>query len=306
LKKTNWSVSLSIVVVVVLLGLVWGVPRSVQPLEMPLPAYQENILQQIRAQERARAASLAASSEQQRGNSLFEIRAIGSLLRKMGVADAHGDRQEMAKLRMELFPLLQNARGSEGEQALLRLRDYQLGVFLSELHSWERDGKIRRELEEVGGNFIGLGQRNYWIISPHRLLPNDHVRAALFKRRFAALAGLKQQAFDLALEENRCLYAFLLSHPPPGGAGERLVAGPGQRKATWEWLLRKANEMARLDNGYPIGVARGVAYLALGDERSGVLALREHLAHHPQGPYALRARNYLAYGLRFNLSSSDP
>jgi regulator of sirC expression with transglutaminase-like and TPR domain len=55
--------------------------------------------------------------------------------------------------------------------------------------------------------------------------------------------------------------------------------------------------VGRLVPNYPEHLSRGLIYAKLGDRARAIEAFRGHLAQHPDGRYALRARNHLVYAL---------
>ena len=129
------------------------------------------------------------------------------------------------------------------------------------------------------------------------------MRAALFKKRWSELALAHGPAFDLASAETRAVYRFLLLHPPreappqtTGLARNGAAETADDERAAFlagRYRLGKIEELRALDPTYPADLAKGVV---LYRERSYALAaeaFRRHLEAHPDGPWAMRARNYL-------------
>ncbi len=265
------------------LGIMLGTPRAVFPQDFPLPVANGRRLSEIARQDQLQAEELARSPEQERGGASFELRELGALLRRYNEADAAGDQGTLGQLRPELLRGAHNLAQKEGATPLLRLRSYQQRIFLRELASWESTGKESDELKQVGGGVVRTITAGGWVKPPRAFLADSAVRAALFKRRFAEVLGLQgRPEFALDVEEARALYGFLLAHPPPQPGGP------------WAFRLKKLDELATADPSYPRKLARGVALLGLGQGAAAVVELREHLAETPDGPYTLRARNYLA------------
>jgi hypothetical protein len=273
-------------------GLLTGAPRAVPPDEMPVPIPDEAALRAVSAVDQRLAAELASSSDQERAGRDFDLRDVGRLLREYGAADARRDQEALTAARSELLRSTKIIRDRDGAAPLLRLRAYQLSLFLRQLARFEQTGEEDPELLQIGGDFLGLLRQSGWV-EGRTILASVPVRSALFKRRFADVLALRDADFALTMDEARALYAFLLRHPP-----RSLASSPdGARYATWHWSLRKVEELGAFDATYPALLARGVAYYQLGDPAAAALAFREHLAAHPDGPYTLRARNHLAAAL---------
>jgi hypothetical protein len=187
---------------------------------------------------------------------------------------------------------------AQGEAALTRLRDYQLRSFLRELSRWEETGEETDELRELGGSFIAGARKSGWI-EGRRLLPDATVRAVLFKKRWMELGMLHGRALDITPPESRALYRFLLLHPPREGAGDtETKAGELRREYQAEhYRLKKIEDLRTLDPAYPVDLGRGVVLYRLHSYPQAVEAFRRHLDAHPDGPYTLRAQNYLRAAL---------
>lgn len=263
------------------MGVLMGTPQAVTPEDMPLPVPDMSRLAATAEEDARQAAAMASSPDDEKSGAGFELRELGGLLRSYNEADAGEDQMAMAEVRPKLLRAAYNLTLRDGVAPLLRLRAYQQQRFLRELASWEATGKASEELKQVGGGVVKLIEASGWA-KPRRFAAGRAARSALFKRRFAEVLGLLSRP-ELAptLDEGRALYAFLLSSPPSG-------AQP------WAFRLRKADELAAIDPGYPRKLARGVALLKMNQGAAAVVELREHLAASPDGPYTLRARNYLA------------
>lgn len=295
----GWQAGL-VAIAIAGLGLLFGVPRAVVPRDMPVPVPDATELRKIREVEQTRAQKLVRATEAERV-ARFDQRAVGDLIRQFGEADLAHDQARLATLRTEIAASVRRLRATEeGTEQLLELRSYQLGVFLTDLHAWEKTGKESDDMRAYAGDFVALLTKSGWLRLPRRIIPDDTVRAALFKRRFMDVTGLREPRFALTLDEHRALYAFLLSHPPPGGdpsGGAEGSSAEARERGKWGWLFRKSEEIGAVDPTYPADLARGIALLHLGETRGSVAALQKHLAEHPDGPYTLRARNHLAAAL---------
>ena len=98
-----------------------------------------------------------------------------------------------------------------------------------------------------------------------------------------------------AIDEQRSFYRFLLEHPigrPPGG-----LPAEDSRAFHDQYRLKKIEELSTIDASYPRDLARGIVLYRLGRYLSAVEALRRHLDASPDGPFTLRAQNYLRAAL---------
>jgi hypothetical protein len=299
--NTNWSRHLEgwqpglVAIAVAGLGLLLALPQSVPPTELPLPLVPPASLESARTREQARAAHLVRRTSESGAGAAYDLRVAGDLLRQIGRADHDKDREQVGVLRDKLAGTLATIRRTPalGDEALVELRAFQEQAFLRELSRWETTGEASAELVEIAGDFLPLAERSGWVRPPHRLILDDAVRGALFRKRFGELTSLRDGAFVLTVDEQRHLLGFFLLHPPPGGAGPPIADAELRNRATAQWLLRKVDELASIDAAYPVAFARGVLLFQMGDPASSALAFRAHLARHPDGPFTLRARNHL-------------
>ncbi|WP_437670954.1 hypothetical protein [Sorangium sp. So ce131] len=308
-----------------------AVPRPVEPADLPLP------LADARALARARDADAARAREAERLGLDAEVRELGSAFRAFGVVDADADHTEAELLaaRKRVLAAVGPAL-AQGDEAVLRLRAYQLSSFLREVRRFEATGEETDELRELGGNFVGLLRRNAWLEegkakrrgggAARRVSMDGTVLGVLFKKRWSAVVGVQRAPFGPALDEERALFSFLLSHPLGVGAGGKGFAAPAgeepaspledapagapgprspaaafreaeARRAEEQYRLKKIDELAALDPAYPKHLARGVSLYRLGKFVQSAEAFRSHLDEHPDGAYALRAQNYLRAAL---------
>lgn len=277
-------------------GVILGAPRAIAPTEIPLPVADERTLDATLAVELARAEALDRTSEEERARD-FDLRAVGERFRTYGEADLAHDRDQLSRARTELLATMRVVREKSGDEALLRLRAYQLRAFLRGVAEWEKTGVESDDLKSVGGEFVSVAERSGWVLAPRRVLADRHALSALFLRRFSEITTLREGAFAVSLEHTRALYAFLLAHPPAGGALGPQEDKVAEGRATWVWTLRKIEDFSAIDQAYPVDLARGVALYQLGDARLALSSFKKHLADHPDGPYTLRARNWLAASL---------
>ncbi|WP_438014659.1 hypothetical protein WMF18_27660 [Sorangium sp. So ce315] len=297
-----------------------AVPRSVEPAELPLP------LADARALAQARDADAARAREAELRGLDAEVRALGSAIRAFGVVDADADHTEAALLaaRKRVLDAVGPAL-AQGDEAVLRLRAYQMSSFIREVRRFEATGEESDELRELGGNFLGLLRRSAWLgrggarprggVEARRVAMDGAVLGVLFKKRWGAISGIQRGTFALSLDEERALFKFLLSHPVGAARGAQDLAAPpaGEprpsstavaprggveaRRAEERYRLKKIDELAALDPSYPRHLARGVALYRLGKFAQSAEAFRSHLDQHPDGAHTLRAQNYLRAAL---------
>ncbi|WP_437596614.1 hypothetical protein [Sorangium sp. So ce590] len=310
------------------------VPRSVEPAELPLP------LADAQALARTRDADIARAGEAEQLGLDAEVRELGSAIRAFGVVDADADHTEAELLaaRKRVLEAVGPAL-AQGDEAVLRLRAYQMRSFVREVRRFEATGEESDELRELGGNFIGLLRRNTWLRrgeagprgggEARRVAMDGAVLGVLFKKRWGAIVGLQRAPFGVALDEERALFKFLLSHPLGGRSAQELAAPPaaeaaarpeqqagepGSRspaaalraaalraaeaqRAEEHYRLKKIDELAALDPAYPRHLARGVTLYRLRKFVQSAEAFRSHLEQHPDGAYTLRAQNHLRAAL---------
>ena len=294
---TGWRARLegwqAIVVAVSVAGVAMlvGTPRAVPPEEVPLPVPSPAGLAAIRATDDARAATLARTSERDR-EAMFELRALGDLMRQYGQADLEGRRDDRASLRPKIVEMVRHFEEIGQSELLLSLRAYQMRVFQHGLSTWEATGKEDEDTRAVGGDFVALAEDNGWLDGPHAFSMDDDVRGALFKRRWAEITAVNDLRFSLSIDEMRALYAFWLRNPPRAATSH-----PDPPERTLSWLMAKVNEIAAVDREYPGELAKGVLAFQLGDHHTAANDFRAHLSLHPDGPWTLRARNYLVAAL---------
>jgi hypothetical protein len=269
-----------------------AVPRAVPPVELPEPMIEPRELERAARADRA----LADAAERERLDA--DVRRVGSAIRAYGLAEIAGDAASPERERRDVAEAAKRAL-AQGETALAELRAYQLRSFLRELGRWEQTGEESDELRELGGTFLDRAYKSGWIEGGRRLILDEPVRAALFKKRWVDLALVHGPALDLAAVESRALYRFLILYPPRDPALEAQDGTDGQRAvyATAQYRLRKIEELRALDPSYPADLGRGVALYRIRRYPQAVEAFRRHLESHPDGPYTLRAQNYLRAAL---------
>jgi len=266
-----------------------AVPQSIEPTELPMPVADARALRHIAREDDAAARSAVQTPLD------ADVRAVGSLLRAFGKADATRDEAMLAQLRSRITSAVLVAR-THGDAPLLKLRAFQLNVFLREVKHFVAKGEMTTDLLELGGPFADVLARNGWCVGgpPCVMRMGEHALRAAFKRRWNEISGLSGGAFALAVDEQRAFYGFLLQHPP---GRHQLVAGPQPRGIDATYLLRKIDELAGMDAAYPRHLARGIIQFRTGDFRRAAESFSTHMDASPDGPWALRAQNHLRAAL---------
>lgn len=273
---------------IALLATVLVVPRPIEPDAIPLP--QIDRVEQRRAtraeQERADAAVQSPLP--------YDVRAVGELVRRYGATTAvqRDGSGELATLRDAVPRAVQSA----GTEALLRLRAIQTRLFTDALSAWSLGGAPSDDLTELGGDFLVRAAHNGWIGTNRRVVATPDERAVLFRLRWTELLGLRERSpFRPSLDDWRSYYRFLIQHPEAGATSDA-VADARRR-------LGYVEALARRDSTYLADLARGALYFRVGDYSAAAQSLRSHLDAHPDGAWALRARNYLAGALQHDTAS---
>jgi tetratricopeptide (TPR) repeat protein len=201
------------------------------------------------------------------------------------------------------------ARAAEG---LRSLRAVQLEAFLVEVDKFEQTGKPTEELEQLGGAFVDRMSAAGWLCDG-KIVLDESARRAAYKLVWNAQVGADRfPELMLGVDEQRALYMFYLTHPH-ASESQRLAFETMRRTAPddaecqravnlekedmEQWRIEKIRRLGELDSSYPTDYALGVAYYRAGRHDRAVDAFRAWLAAHPDGPFALRARNHLKAAL---------
>jgi TolA-binding protein len=278
-------------------------PRRVVPEDIPLPELDDRIIsREVRADtERAARAHVVPLAA--------DVRALGSAIRAFNTAEASDERDVVltdarAAIDRARLDLIGHGRDSE----LLGLRAVQMTEFLTEVRRFEATGRRSSELDALAGTFIPRMRRVGWCDGNNVLL-NDLERRAAFKATWNTLVVLdKDPAFALSDQENRALYRLYFAHPHASEPQRAALAiarsqardaatcariDDGERVAIQSWLVPKLAEYASLDPSYPIAIARGVVFYKRHQYGEAAHSFSQWLEQHPNGPWTLRARNYL-------------
>ncbi|MBV9946839.1 MAG: hypothetical protein JOZ69_08335 [Myxococcales bacterium] len=289
--------------VAVVLGLLL-VPRAPLPEGVPLPIADPRAV--ARAEENDHRLAEVARGEPLSG----AVRALGSALRAFHALEAgDADPAALAQARRAVDSALIEALGTgAGPGPLASLRAVQLEAFLVEVRRFERTGEESAELHALAGGFVRSMRAEGWC-EGRTFAADERVLRVMFKEMWQRFLGLEgREELDPSLDERRRLYAFYLSHPHPArGVREAITSARrgardgracdalafAERAGIEAWRLERIARLAQIDPDYPADYARGVSAYRRGEPRASAQAFRAWLDKHPEGPLALRARNYL-------------
>lgn len=251
------------------------VPRDVPPVELPLPAVD-------RLLEHDAAELAAARAAHARAGLPFDIRSLGEALRRQGVA-AFSQRELVPQLLRPLRRSAGEALARHGDEPLLELRALQTELLLQAFEA--RPAEPPREVIELAGGMLEPGLRHGWFAPPPEGA-DDAELAALFRVYWAKVLGLSERhPFAPSLNEWRAYYRFLLRRP---------ILSPPDRDGDLARKLEYVAALAQHDQDYPAHLARGILSYQRGAPAEAAMEFAAHLERHPDGPWALRARNHLA------------
>lgn len=251
------------------------VPRRVEPSWVPPPRVdrlEQRQLQELEARRSVRA----------RAGLPLELRAVGEAFRHFGrVSSAQDASPELA--RSALLAQLAIARERHGDEPLLELRALQTELFVAALQA-RSDAEPTPERVELGGSLFTLGvERGWFERGPVRARPDE--LGTLFRVYWADVLQLRRHPFAPTLNEWRAYYRFLLSQPN---------RDPRTREHDLQLQLGYVAALAREDLEYPSYLARGVLLYQRGRIAEASAQFVSHLEQQPDGPWTLRAKNYLA------------
>lgn len=275
------------------LTIAWGtavlvVPRGVAPTgAIPDPVISPRSALAIAQRDSELAASVTSSPLSS------QTRALGSEVRRFGREEARADKKAMALAKDAID---EAARKTPTADEVLRLRAYQTEVFVRALREWEASGTRSVDLIELGGTFIDLVDANHWfeIEGKRRIIAmSDLARRASFKDRWNGLTGVSGNVFELTSDERRAMLGFSIRHPArPAGISSTLAG-----QLADQVRLKKVDELAKLDDGYPVHFAKGILQYRLGEYPRAVQEFGSYIEERHNEPYAVRAANHMRAAL---------
>lgn len=302
-NRSRWLALLPVTAAV--LALLLMMPRAAPPEEIPLPRVDARAQSALRKDDADRAASARAT--RLRG----DVLEVGTALRALNRAQvSHGTAEDLEAARRLLERAVEAAvrEGPIAADALRTLRAVQLEGFLAEVERFEASGRSSEELEELGGPFLDHMASAGWLRGGKVLL-DDAARRAAYKLVWNAQTGADRlPELALALDEERALYAFYLTHPHAAEA-QRMAHDNARSNATdraaceraiarekldvEQWRVEKIRRLGAIDPSYPTAYALGVAFYRAGRFDLSIDAFRAWTDRHPDGPLTLRARNHM-------------
>ena len=306
-KSARWLALIPITVAALTMLLM--MPRAVPPEDVPLPQIDGVALEAQRQDDIHRAA--AAREKRLDGDILL----VGTTFRALNVAQVSGAGAEevgVARTALESAFLILGADGARAVEGLRTLRALQLESFLAEVGRFEATGKPSIELEELAGSFIDHMAAAGWVKNGKVILDEPALRSAYKLVWNAQIGADRLRGMELGLDEQRALYTFYLTHPHAPEPQRLAYESLRRRSATREecqknialeqldmeqWRIEKIRRFAELDPTYPASYALGIAYYRAGRLEQSIESFRSWVLTHPDGPFALRARNHLKAAL---------
>jgi len=284
-------------------------PRATPPEDVPVPIADGRALARARHADAALAKTALSD----------DVRALGSAIRAFNALEAQqttdvyvtSEKMNAARADIDraLVPIVPLANRDD---VLLALRAIQLESFVAEVKAYEKTGKESAELLAVGGPFVHRMRDVGWGAGEHGLAASEDVLRTMFKMAWDGLLHIDHPPFAPSLDEERALYAFYLRHPhAPEQTRKRIdearVAAStakacaalveAEAMAAEGWRLDKVQRIGAIDPSYPRAYAEGVSHYRHKDYEAAVESFREWIAAHPEGPWTLRARNYIRAAL---------
>jgi len=255
-----------------------AVPRAVVPDEIPLPSVDRAEVRGNAEHDRVLVAGAVETPLP------TKVRAVGEAFRRFGSVEARGDVAHAADASKALRASVSEARAAFGDDPLLTLRAVQADLFVRAVRRWAASGEEEPDLVELGGSFVRRARASGWVSHDHRLVIDPDGLAAVFAMRWTKLSGLiDQHPFSPTLNQWRLYFHTLIAHPESGD----------DRAAEPQILSSYVMALVRKDPDYPELFARGILAFRMNDYPAAEAALVAHLRAHPDGPWWLRARNYL-------------
>lgn len=289
--------------------------HPVEPLDVPLPAFDSSELEKVAATDRA------IRTRADRQPFAAEVRAVGSAFLEWNATAAAGTNPNdpiREQLALEMRTSLGVARTKFGgekqlEQPLSELRSYHAEYFIEELHRYERTGTPSKELARLAGGLLPVLQHNGWLGPRGAMLAPESILRARYKLHWTGivfnLEECEQAAppicyglttLPLPPAELSALLAYLVAHPVVRDT-DLVEAGTADRAIDRRRLVY-VDRLASLDRyadpsgrthpylaNYPIMLARGVLLFRLGQYEKAREELGHYATAHPQDA---RARNW--------------
>ncbi len=294
-RLEGWEVGAIVVLIVALVSAVI-VPRTAIPEDIPAPNISQRELDAARARN-DRLVAIATDAELSP-----DVRLVGAQIRLLGRAEYSEDDAGASKALATLGKSVPAALEKHGDE-MAALQTYQADRFAKSYASFLRVGRVSDDLIDLGGAALAEFRRNEWLTSlaeaPRDL---DLILSAMFKRRFRAVIAPRHPRLAPDPVEERALVGFLLKHPPPASV-------PGTRRekkaSRGDYLLKRIDELADLEPDYPALYAKGIVFYRMQQFEAAAAAFDEYLQRVGNGPYRLRAINYMKAAIENSEGSPD-
>jgi hypothetical protein len=258
-----------------LLSALLVVPRRVEPVWVPPPVID-------RIEQRLDAQAEEERRAQARSGLPLAVRSVGEAFRRFAAA-SFTSTVEPTLQRDQLRRLARSALEQAGVDGLLLLRAVQTQLFVQAMEE-RSDSEPTPDRTSLGGSMFRLGRKRGWFAPSPTAARRDELEE-LFRIYWADALGLHAPPFAPTLNEWRVYYRFLLAQPlPPGPEREQDMA---LQQGICSALPRHVVVS-------PAHLARGVLLFQRGAVAEAATEFLAHLQQHPDGPWALRAKNYLA------------
>lgn len=210
-------------------------------------------------------------------------------MRRCGAAEADGKPLDIETAREALTAAVSAARKAHGDAPLVALRAIQTELFIRAESGYSSSGVRSADLTELGGAFLAQAAASGWMAEDRTLLIDQDALACLFGIRWARLTGLvTEHPFAPSLVEWRLYFRTMMAGRRRSSDG-RLGDGLDDTR-----LGPMVAALGKIDPDYPASLAQGILELRRGRAEPAIALFSQHLREHPSGPWALRAKNYLA------------
>lgn len=260
------------------------VPRTVLPEEVPLPRLAPREVTESRAR------AVAEGQALDRVPPPENVRILAARLRAYSIAERENDKPAMQRAADGIVELSVPIAGAD-PKVLLDLRAHLTERFVRGFFEYARTGIEGPDLIHVGGDAARTFQEKGWVDAAHD--PTfDLVLRSFYKRRYAGLVVPKGE-LPLDEVEERARIRFLIRHPP------RMKVPDPQGIFSGHYVLSQLEAAAAADVSYPLRYAQGIALFRVGKYEASAAAFDAFLTETPDGPYHLRAVNYLKASVEF-------
>lgn len=217
------------------------------------------------------------------------VQLVGSRVRALGRAEWDGDAITSERTRRDIIEAALVAQPQA--EALALLRGYQAQLFVQAYTDYLRTGIVTTDLLELGGGATAeLSERGLLTDLAQAPHDTDLILSAMFKRRFNKLVAARHPALALDPVEERVLLGYLMQHPT---RPEATLTQSELDAVAGDVLLRRIQELSALEPTYPVAYARGIVLFRMGRFEDAAIAFDSYLLQVSNGPYRLRAVNYL-------------